>query len=81
MTEVDHNSPALQQKSDVNAMALALLRIAVGFFFVIFGQYNAARFRRAWGSWCNQQRLRRRKSLDRVQSVRLGDASALADQG
>jgi uncharacterized membrane protein YphA (DoxX/SURF4 family) len=40
MTEVDHNSPALPQKSDVNAMALALLRIAVGFFFVIFGQYK-----------------------------------------
>jgi len=40
MTEVDHNYPALPQKSDANAMALALLRIALWFFFVIFGQYK-----------------------------------------
>jgi thiosulfate dehydrogenase (quinone) large subunit len=32
--------PALQQKNDANAVALALLRIAVGLFFVVFGQYK-----------------------------------------
>jgi thiosulfate dehydrogenase [quinone] large subunit len=40
MTELDHKSPAFPQKRNANAIALALLRIAVGFFFVIFGQYK-----------------------------------------
>jgi thiosulfate dehydrogenase [quinone] large subunit len=40
MAEIGHNSPALQQRNDANAVALALLRIAVGLFFIIFGQYK-----------------------------------------
>jgi uncharacterized membrane protein YphA (DoxX/SURF4 family) len=40
MVAIDHNSPLLQQKSNANAVALALLRIAVGFFFAVFGQYK-----------------------------------------
>jgi uncharacterized membrane protein YphA (DoxX/SURF4 family) len=35
-----NDSPALQQRKDHNAVALALLRIAVGLFFVVFGQYK-----------------------------------------
>lgn len=40
MAEVGDNSRARQQKKDANAVALALMRITVGFFFVIFGQYK-----------------------------------------
>jgi thiosulfate dehydrogenase [quinone] large subunit len=40
MAEVDHNSPARQQNKDANAVVLALLRIAVGLFFTVFGQYK-----------------------------------------
>jgi thiosulfate dehydrogenase [quinone] large subunit len=40
MAAIDHNSPLLQKKSNANSVALALLRIAVGFFFVVFGQYK-----------------------------------------
>jgi len=37
---IDHKPPSLQQKSDPNSVALALLRIAVGVFFAVFGQYK-----------------------------------------
>jgi uncharacterized membrane protein YphA (DoxX/SURF4 family) len=37
---IDHNSAIPQQKSNANSVALALLRIAVGFFFVVFGPYK-----------------------------------------
>jgi thiosulfate dehydrogenase (quinone) large subunit len=40
MTMIDHNSPLRQQKRHANSVALALLRVAVGFFFVVFGQYK-----------------------------------------
>ncbi|MFZ0392202.1 MAG: DoxX family membrane protein [Terracidiphilus sp.] len=40
MAAVNHNSPLLQRKSNANSVALAMLRIAVGFFFVVFGQYK-----------------------------------------
>jgi thiosulfate dehydrogenase (quinone) large subunit len=40
MSDIGHDPPALQEKKDKNAVALALLRIAVGFFFVVFGQYK-----------------------------------------
>lgn len=40
MSEIAHNSPALRHRKDANAIALALLRIAVGLFFVVFGQYK-----------------------------------------
>ena len=40
MAEVGRNSPALQPGNDANTVALAVLRIAVGFFFAIFGQYK-----------------------------------------
>jgi thiosulfate dehydrogenase (quinone) large subunit len=40
MSDIGHDSPALQQRKDNNAVVLALLRIAVGFFFVVFGQYK-----------------------------------------
>lgn len=40
MATIDHNLPLPQQKSNANSLALALLRIAVGFFFVVFGQYK-----------------------------------------
>ncbi|HEX4005324.1 MAG TPA: DoxX family protein [Acidobacteriaceae bacterium] len=40
MSDVDCDSPALQQRNNANAVALALLRIAVGLFFIIFGQYK-----------------------------------------
>lgn len=40
MAEIGHNSPAPQQRNGANAVALALLRIAVGLFFIIFGQYK-----------------------------------------
>ena len=40
MDAIDHNSAIPQQKSNANSVALALLRIAVGFFFVVFGQYK-----------------------------------------
>jgi thiosulfate dehydrogenase (quinone) large subunit len=39
MSDIGKDSPALQPK-DKNAVVLALLRIAVGFFFVVFGQYK-----------------------------------------
>jgi hypothetical protein len=40
MAAIDHNSPLLQQKSKANSVAMALLRIAIGCFFVVFGQYK-----------------------------------------
>ena len=40
MAAIDHNSPFLQRKSNANSVALAMLRIAVGFFFAVFGQYK-----------------------------------------
>jgi thiosulfate dehydrogenase (quinone) large subunit len=40
MPDVGYDSPAISLKRDKNAVALALLRIAVGLFFVIFGQYK-----------------------------------------
>ena len=40
MDAINHNSAIPQQKSNVNSLALALLRLAVGFFFVVFGQYK-----------------------------------------
>jgi thiosulfate dehydrogenase (quinone) large subunit len=40
MPNIGHDSPVVQQTKDRNAVVLALLRIAVGFFFVIFGQYK-----------------------------------------
>ena len=40
MADVGPNSLARQQKKDANAVALAVLRIAVGLFFVVFGQYK-----------------------------------------
>lgn len=40
MANVGHNSLARQQKKDANAVALAVLRIAVGLFFAVFGQYK-----------------------------------------
>ena len=40
MAEGGRNSPALQPGNDANTVALAVLRIAVGFFFAIFGQYK-----------------------------------------
>ena len=40
MFDAAHKSPALPLRNDKNAMALAILRIAVGFFFLVFGQYK-----------------------------------------
>ena len=40
MYDNSNDSPALQRRMDHNAVALALLRIGVGFFFVVFGQYK-----------------------------------------
>ena len=40
MSDIGHDQPAVQLRRDKNAIALALLRIAVGFFFVVFGQYK-----------------------------------------
>jgi thiosulfate dehydrogenase (quinone) large subunit len=40
MFDAAHESPALPLRNKKNAMALAILRIAVGFFFVVFGQYK-----------------------------------------
>ncbi len=40
IAEVDHNPPALRQNSDASAVSLALLRIAVGCFFTVFGEYK-----------------------------------------
>jgi hypothetical protein len=40
MPNIGRDSPALKEKIDRNAVVLALLRIAVGFFFVVFGQYK-----------------------------------------
>lgn len=40
MSDISHDSPAFQQRKDNNAVVLALLRIAVRFFFVVFGQYK-----------------------------------------
>ncbi len=39
MAEVGHNSLARQQK-DANSVVLAVLHIAVGRFFIFFGQYK-----------------------------------------
>jgi thiosulfate dehydrogenase (quinone) large subunit len=40
MADIGLKSLALQQKKDANDAALALMRIAVGLFFVVFGQYK-----------------------------------------
>lgn len=40
MFDSAHESPALPLRDEKNAMALAILRIAVGFFFLVFGQYK-----------------------------------------
>jgi uncharacterized membrane protein YphA (DoxX/SURF4 family) len=40
MSDFGNDSPALRRRKDQNAVVLALLRIAVGFFFVVFGQYK-----------------------------------------
>jgi thiosulfate dehydrogenase (quinone) large subunit len=40
MAPVIHNSTLIPPKSNANSVALATLRIAVGFFFVVFGQYK-----------------------------------------
>jgi len=40
MSDIGHDPRALQQKKDKNEVALALLRIVIGFFFVVFGQYK-----------------------------------------
>jgi thiosulfate dehydrogenase (quinone) large subunit len=40
MSEIGHDPPPVQQRKDKNAVALALLRIAVGFFFAVFGEYK-----------------------------------------
>ena len=40
MSDIGNDSLALQRRKDKNAIVLALLRIAVGFFFVVFGQYK-----------------------------------------
>jgi hypothetical protein len=40
MAAIDHNSPLLQQKCKANSLAMALLRIAIGCFVVVFGQYK-----------------------------------------
>lgn len=40
MSDIGQDPPALQQKTDKNAVVLALLRIAVGFFFIVFGEYK-----------------------------------------
>jgi uncharacterized membrane protein YphA (DoxX/SURF4 family) len=37
---ISHDSRVLQQRNDTNAVVLALLRFAIGFFFVVFGQYK-----------------------------------------
>ena len=40
MSDIGPDPPSVQLRRDKNAVALALLRIAVGFFFVVFGQYK-----------------------------------------
>jgi|HubBroStandDraft_1064217.scaffolds.fasta_scaffold324055_2 uncharacterized membrane protein YphA (DoxX/SURF4 family) len=40
MSDMGRDSPALQPRDDKNAVVLAVLRIAVGLFFVVFGQYK-----------------------------------------
>jgi len=40
MYDIGHAPPAVQVSRDRNAVVLAVLRIAVGFFFVVFGQYK-----------------------------------------
>lgn len=40
MFDAAHESPALPLRNERNAMVLAILRIAVGFFFLVFGQYK-----------------------------------------
>jgi uncharacterized membrane protein YphA (DoxX/SURF4 family) len=40
MSDVGCDSPALQLGNHANAVAMALLRMAVGLFFIIFGQYK-----------------------------------------
>jgi len=40
MSDIGPAPSSVQQRRDKNALALALLRIAVGFFFVAFGQYK-----------------------------------------
>lgn len=40
ISHINRESLVKKQKKDKNAVALALLRIAVGFFFAVFGQYK-----------------------------------------
>ena len=40
MSDIGHDPLAVQLRRDKNAVVLALLRIAVGFLFVVFGQYK-----------------------------------------
>jgi thiosulfate dehydrogenase (quinone) large subunit len=40
MPGIGYDSPAVPLKKDKNAVVLAVLRIAVGLFFVVFGQYK-----------------------------------------
>ena len=40
MYDIGHAPPAVQVSRDRNAVVLAVLRITVGFFFVVFGQYK-----------------------------------------
>lgn len=40
MFDTGNDSPAFRQSRDPNAVALAMLRVAVGLFFLVFGQYK-----------------------------------------
>ncbi len=40
MSRAGHDEPAPQRKNDRNTVVLAILRIVIGFFFVVFGQYK-----------------------------------------
>jgi thiosulfate dehydrogenase [quinone] large subunit len=40
VSNIGHDSPALLNNNRANATALSLLRISVGLFFLIFGQYK-----------------------------------------
>ena len=44
MSEIGPDPPSVQLRRDKNAVALVLLRIAVGLFFVVFGQYKVFGF-------------------------------------
>lgn len=79
---VEVNSAARKLAKRSNSSAGMIKTLCLAQTQIMVPAYpDAARFRTAWGSWYNQRRLHRRKSSDRVRSVRLGDASALADQG